>query len=101
MASDSDSLSPIPENGRIFDWTEEEREENKRLRNAGLEYISRTGRTVAAKKQPGKLIIVETLINILYTNLAFVLSQMSDTRTLQPKVTKHFCFYLYHCLYRI
>lgn len=62
MASDSDSLSPIPENGRTFDWTEEEREENKRLRNAGLEYISRTGRTVAAKKQPGKLLICGNLI---------------------------------------
>lgn len=64
MASDSDSLSPIPENGRIFDFTEEEREENKRLRNAGLEYISRTGRTVAAKKQPGKILTKNTVISL-------------------------------------
>ncbi|XP_054285554.1 uncharacterized protein LOC129002067 [Macrosteles quadrilineatus] len=55
MASDSDSLSPIPENGKAFDWTDEDREENKRLRNAGLEYISRTGRTIAAKKQADQL----------------------------------------------
>lgn len=53
MASDSDSLSPIPENGKVFDFSEIEREENKRLRNSGLEYISRTGRTVAAKTQTG------------------------------------------------
>lgn len=61
MASDSDSLSPIPENGKVFNWTEEEREENKRLRNQGLEYISRTGRTVAAKTQPGTFFLVEII----------------------------------------
>ena len=34
-------------------WSVQQRRENKKLRNAGLEYISRSGKTVAAKKQPG------------------------------------------------
>lgn len=34
-------------------WSVQQRRENKKLRNSGLEYISRSGKTVAAKKQPG------------------------------------------------
>ncbi|XP_075224977.1 uncharacterized protein LOC142326389 [Lycorma delicatula] len=54
MASETENL-----NGKLevndIQWSKEHRRENKKLRNAGLEYISRTGKTIAAKKQPEQL----------------------------------------------
>lgn len=52
MASETVSLGPNHVNNPMF-WSVHQRRENKKLRNAGLEYISRSGKTVAAKKQPG------------------------------------------------
>lgn len=55
MASENRSLGPSDNN--TIHWSKQDRRENKKLRNAGLEYISRSGKTIAAKKQPGKQII--------------------------------------------
>nr|XP_018905487.1 PREDICTED: uncharacterized protein LOC109036032 [Bemisia tabaci] len=51
-AADESTETSDPPTVQTSSWSKEERIKNKQLRHAGLEYISRSGRTVAAKKQP-------------------------------------------------
>uniref|UniRef100_A0A1B6CT33 Uncharacterized protein n=1 Tax=Clastoptera arizonana TaxID=38151 RepID=A0A1B6CT33_9HEMI len=53
MASENEDTDPINQN--LLHWSKRDRRENKKLRNSGLEYISRSGKTIAAKTQPDQL----------------------------------------------